>query len=54
MIKRIEYKKKIYAIIVTPSSLKRNGITFFTNNSNWSLYDLILPTISLEYELSKI
>ena len=33
MIKKIEYKKKIYAIIVTPSSLKRNGITFFTNNS---------------------
>ena len=33
MIKRIEYKKKIYAIIVTPSSLKGDGITFFTNNS---------------------
>ena len=33
MIKKIEYKKKIYAIIVTPSSLRRNGITFFTNNS---------------------
>ena len=33
MIKKIEHKKKIYAIIVTPSSLKRNGITFFTNNS---------------------
>ena len=32
MIKEIQYQKKIYAIIITPSSLKKKGITFFTKN----------------------
>lgn len=33
MIEKVKYNKKIYAIIVTPLSLKKKGITFFTQNS---------------------
>ena len=33
MVEEIKYKKKIFAIIIKPSFLKKKGVNFFTKNS---------------------
>ena len=32
MIKKIFNKKQLYAVIITPSSMKKKGVNFFTDN----------------------